>query len=137
MIMAVPMNTQGRVSGHLGKAPQVRVLDGQQGRSIENPMEASTCSGRCRLLNALEQAGVTHLLVRQIGQRTLGRFLRAGLKVYRLPRGMTTCPGYAHVPEGAEALTLATQGRPSKPRTLHRHGEPRDGEGPFGCCGGR
>ncbi len=121
MITAVPMNTQGRVSGHFGKAPHMLVLDGQQARRIDNPMDASTCSGRCKLLDSLERAGVTHLLVRQIGQRTLGRFLRAGLQVYRLPRGMTTRPEHGDIPEGAEALTVFGQGRPSKPRVGHRH----------------
>ncbi|MFY0989756.1 NifB/NifX family molybdenum-iron cluster-binding protein [Halomonas sp. C05BenzN] len=122
MVLAVPMNTQGRVSGHLGKAPHLLVLDDHEARRIDNPMDAGTCSGRCKLLEALEQAGVTHLLVRQIGQRTLGRFLRAGLKVYRLPRGMTARPERGDIPEGAEELVAAAQGRPSRPRADHQHG---------------
>lgn len=122
MITAVPMNTQGLISSHFGKAPHMLVLDGHEARQLDNPMEASTCSGRCKLLESLEQAGVTHLLVRQIGQRTLGRFLRAGLKVYRVPRGMTSRPECGDIPQGAEALTASAQGRPSKPRADHQHG---------------
>lgn len=121
MSTAFPVKTQGHISGHLGKSPRLLVVGGESPRWIDNPMNADTCSGRCKLLAALQEAGVSRLLVRHIGQRTLGRFLRAGLEVYRLPRGMIAPPEGEEVPAGAEPLTRAEQGRPSKPR-----GEPSD-----------
>ncbi|WP_444999711.1 NifB/NifX family molybdenum-iron cluster-binding protein [Halomonas mongoliensis] len=117
MSTAFPVNTQGHISGHLGKSPRLLVVGGESPRWIDNPMNADTCSGRCKLLAALQEAGVSRLLVRHIGQRTLGRFLRAGLEVYRLPRGMMAPPEGEEVPAGAEPLTRAEQGRPSKPRS--------------------
>ncbi|ABI56318.1 NifB/NifX family molybdenum-iron cluster-binding protein [Alkalilimnicola ehrlichii MLHE-1] len=132
MKTAIPVNTQGRVSGHFAKAPYMLVLtDEGQRQWVANPMDADRCSGRCKLLAELEQAGVTRVLVRQIGQRTLGRFLRAGLQVYRLPAGATALPRAAAIPAEAQALSQASQGRPSKPRASHGEGT----AGMTGCCG--
>ena len=117
MATAIPVNTQGRVSGHFAKAPYMLVLSSDGERHwVANPMDAQRCNGRCKLLVELEQASVARVLVRHIGQRTLGRLLRAGLKVYRLPSGATGLPEAAGLPAEAQELTSASQGRPSKPR---------------------
>ncbi|MDD3518894.1 MAG: NifB/NifX family molybdenum-iron cluster-binding protein [Chromatiales bacterium] len=136
MTTAIPVDAHGHIAGHLGKAPYIAIVGPAGERQIVvNPMDARTCSGRCGLLETFERAGVTRLLVRHIGQRTLGRFLTAGLKVYRLPPRTNELPAAGELPAAVCELTAAWQGRPSAPRARRHAHEDENGDGAHGCGG--
>ncbi|WP_193000876.1 NifB/NifX family molybdenum-iron cluster-binding protein [Aeromonas simiae] len=111
MLIATPTEAL-RLTPHCAKAPEF-VLQDQSGRllgQLANPA-GDGCQGRRALPEQLIARGVTHLVVRRIGEKMLARMLAAGLVVLRAERGWQ--PGQG-VSEQWERLSDASQGAPSR-----------------------
>lgn len=130
MLTAIAID-EDRIANHFTKATQLMITDERQRilARITNPALNASCDGKKAMVAALHEAGVTRVVVRNIGQRMLGQLLDSGIAVYQAMTGRL--PQDGHIDESLlTALTSAEQGRPS-PNYLARHA---DGDG-CGECG--
>ncbi|MDF2152976.1 NifB/NifX family molybdenum-iron cluster-binding protein [Vibrio sp. CAU 1672] len=129
MIYAIPNNGE-RIANHFIKAPYIAIYSDSEGllHNLANQAGApeAGCAAKSELLRTLDQYQVTHVLVRNIGERVLAKLLKRGKKVYRLNRGGVLSEALS-LP--SEALCDASQGRPS---LKHKQ---KGGCGAGGCCG--
>ncbi|UXI01733.1 NifB/NifX family molybdenum-iron cluster-binding protein [Photobacterium sp. TY1-4] len=113
MTVAIAVTAHQTVANHFGKAAAFLIVD-PQGTPLARVENADGRQPGCRHKKQLQQAllayGVTTLILGNIGQRSLGRLLRAGLAVYRVPaRTLVSAALAAETPK--EALTDPAQGR--------------------------
>ncbi|MFM5512720.1 NifB/NifX family molybdenum-iron cluster-binding protein [Aeromonas veronii] len=109
------MLSQGLLAGHFTRAEQLQILnpEGNVIATLANPAAAEGCHGKQVLLDALAHYQVGQVVVRNIGERMLGRLLAANIRVLqcrsaRLPLPTLLAPANLH------SLTEASQGRPSR-----------------------
>lgn len=111
------MLSQGLLAGHFSRAEQLQILspEGSVIATLANPAATEGCHGKQALLDALAHHQVGQVVVRNIGERMLGRLLAANIRVLQCRSARLPLPALL-APANLQPLTEASQGRPS-----HRH----------------
>lgn len=141
------MLTRGQLASHFTRAEQLQIVSPQGTvlATLPNPAAGEGCGGKQALLVTLKAHQVNQVVVRNIGERMLGRLLTGGMQVVQCRSARLPWP--ALLAEGnLQPLTEPSQGR----RSQRQAGKPvihaikRDGhdgaERPpcqGGCCGER
>lgn len=88
MITAIPVNDD-RVANHFTKASHLVPVDerGVELSRTENPALGADCSGKRKLVDLLVQQQVSRVVVRNIGERMLGKLLGHQIAVYQTDCG--------------------------------------------------
>ncbi|MCF3099464.1 hypothetical protein EHZ86_19880 [Aeromonas australiensis] len=109
------MLSQGMLAGHFTRAEQLQILnpEGNVIATLTNPAAAEGCHGKQALLNALAHHQVGQVVVRNIGERMLGRLLAANIRVLQCRSARLPLPALL-APANLQPLTEASQGRPSR-----------------------
>jgi predicted Fe-Mo cluster-binding NifX family protein len=84
MITAIPMNDD-RIANHFTKANYLVFLDerGIEINRIDNPALAANCAGKQKMVGLLAEQQVDRIVVRNIGERMLGKLLARQFAVYQ------------------------------------------------------
>lgn len=124
MIIAIPLS-RGRLANHFTKAQQIGFYDegGKELTLVANPALGGSCQDKKAMRDVILAQGTTLVIVKQIGERMLGKLLDAGLMVSRgdSEQSLDCLIGLAQL--NSHRLT-ANDGRPSL-----QH------ENKGGCCG--
>lgn len=109
------MLSQGLLAGHFTRAEQLQILnpEGNVIATLANPAAAEGCHGKQALLDALAHYQVGQVVVRNIGERMLGRLLAANIRVLQCRSARLPLPALL-APANLQSLTEASQGRPSR-----------------------
>ena len=113
MIYAIP-NDGERVANHFVKAPYIAIYSDTEGllKNLANiaSMPQAGCKAKSQLIQSLQEYKVDAVLVRNIGERALGKLLSSGKQVFKLSTrsSLDDVMGVPRTP-----LTVTTQGRPS------------------------
>lgn len=109
------MMSEGTPAGHFARADQLQILspEGNMIATLANPAAAKGCSGKQGLLDALAHHRVGQVIVRNIGERMLGRLLAANIRVLQCRSARLPLPALL-APANLQPLTEASQGRPSR-----------------------
>ncbi|MEH8223484.1 NifB/NifX family molybdenum-iron cluster-binding protein [Aeromonas veronii] len=109
------MLSQGLLAGHFTRAEQLQILnpEGNVIATLPNPAVAEGCHGKQALLDALAHHQVGQVVVRNIGERMLGRLLAANIRVLQCRSARLPLPALL-APANLQPLTEASQGRPSR-----------------------
>lgn len=109
------MLSQGLLAGHFTRAEQLQILnpEGNVIATLANPAAAEGCHGKQALLDALTHHQVGQVVVRNIGERMLGRLLAANIRVLQCRSARLPLPALL-APANLQPLTEASQGRPSR-----------------------
>ncbi|EKP0260179.1 hypothetical protein JFQ93_001426 [Aeromonas sobria] len=109
------MLSQGLLAGHFTRAEQLQILspEGNVIITLANPAAAEGCHGKQGLLDALAHHQVGQVVVRNIGERMLGRLLAANIRVLQCRAARLPLPALL-APANLQLLTDASQGRPSR-----------------------
>lgn len=109
------MLSQGLLAGHFTRAEQLQILnpEGNVIATLANPAAAEGCHGKQALLDALAHHQVGQVVVRNIGERMLGRLLAANIRVLQCRSARLPLPALL-APANLQPLTDASQGRPSR-----------------------
>ncbi|ATL93212.1 hypothetical protein CK911_10570 [Aeromonas sp. CU5] len=109
------MLSQGLLAGHFTRAEQLQILspEGSIITTLANPATAEGCHGKQGLLDALAHHQVGQVVVRNIGERMLGRLLAANIRVLQCRSARLPLPALL-APANLQLLTDASQGRPSR-----------------------
>ncbi|WP_042009742.1 NifB/NifX family molybdenum-iron cluster-binding protein [Aeromonas fluvialis] len=109
------MLSQGMLAGHFTRAEQLQILspEGRVIATLTNPAAAEGCHGKQGLLDALAHHQVGQVVVRNIGERMLGRLLAANIRVLQCRSARLPLPALL-APANLQPLTEASQGRPSR-----------------------
>lgn len=116
MTVAIALTPHQTVANHFGKAAVFMIVDPQGNpiARVDNPGGRQMgCRHKKQLQQILLAHGVTTLMLGNIGQRSLGRLLQAGLAVYRVP-ARTPVSAVLAEETPKEPLTTAAQGRTCK-----------------------
>lgn len=143
MIIAIPLNND-RIANHFTKAGTLLFID-ERGTELSrhtNPALNAGCSGKQDMLELLSDQKATHVIVRNIGERMLGKLLDRQFSVFQARHshyqaGTPIKPGT----EDLLPLTEAGQGRRSLNHaareksascgcTHEKHSTPENGQ----CC---
>ena len=129
MITAIPMN-KDRVASHFTKADSFVFLDdnGQILRERINPALDANCAGKSQLLALLKAENAQRIIVRNIGERMLGKLLESQFDVFQTQCGRQSATELSS--EKANLLiqlTSPSQGRQSL------HFEEKKASGGCGC----
>ncbi|MGR5144986.1 NifB/NifX family molybdenum-iron cluster-binding protein [Photobacterium alginatilyticum] len=144
MITAIPMNND-HIASHFSKAEHFLFIN-DQGVEVsrhENPVLAAHCAGKKALLKLLLQHHAERVVVRNIGQKMLGKLLSHQLSVVQTDSGRRSAQELvSSETAGLFSLTEADQGRPSPNNNGCRHAERRchshsHGQGHGHGCGKR
>ncbi|MDG3087250.1 NifB/NifX family molybdenum-iron cluster-binding protein [Vibrio hannami] len=130
MIYAVP-NNRDNVANHFIKAPQFSFIDEENSliQNVTNPAAGnSSCSEKSAAIKMLKEMKTDAVIVRNIGERALGKLLSAGIRVFMVT---TQTPLSAAANSPMVELTDTSQGRPS--HNHHKKGGCSHGEG-GSCC---
>lgn len=157
MIYAIPHN-HDCVANHFMKASQFTLFDNNTWvQTIANPAtsQGSSCRDKSAAMQLLKQHQTDAVIVRNIGERALGKLLASGIRVFQVT-GKT--PLHQASQSVMKELTHASQGRPSTNHHKkggcgghdkaeghscgcggHQHeGDNHHAHGTqHGCCGGR
>lgn len=113
MIYAIP-NDGERVANHFVKAPYIAIYSDTGGllKKLANiaSMPQAGCKAKSRLIQSLQEYQVDAVLVRNIGERALGKLLNNGTQVFKLST-RSSLEDVLGVPR--ILITEVTQGRPS------------------------
>lgn len=127
MITAIPMNND-HIASHFSKAEHFLFIN-DQGVEVsrhENPVLAAHCAGKKALLKLLLQHHAERVVVRNIGQKMLGKLLSHRLSVVQTDSGRRSAQELvSSETAGLFSLTEADQGRPSPKHNDCRHAERR------------
>ncbi|CAJ1907383.1 hypothetical protein IIDPJIOB_03812 [Aeromonas veronii] len=109
------MLSQGLLAGHFTRAEQLQILnpEGNVIATLTNPAVAEGCHGKQALLDALAHHQVGQVVVRNIGERMLGRLLAVNIRVLQCRSARLPLPALL-APANLKPLTEASQGRPSR-----------------------
>ncbi|MFB2709751.1 NifB/NifX family molybdenum-iron cluster-binding protein [Aeromonas veronii] len=109
------MLSQGLLAGHFTRAEQLQILnpEGNVIATLANPAAAEGCHGKQALLDALAHHQVGQVVVRNIGERMLGRLLAANIRVLQCRSARLPLPALL-APTNLQPLTETSQGRPSR-----------------------
>ncbi|WP_051202204.1 NifB/NifX family molybdenum-iron cluster-binding protein [Ferrimonas senticii] len=141
MITAMPTDGN-KLAGHFKKAPQFTIFaaDGSQLVQFDNPA-SSGCSGRSELMAKFTEYQVQRVLVRNIGERMLGKLLSEKLSVFKTSNGRAKLELLAQsANEELTPLIYPSQGRKSINHRIKQangggcSGHDHGAEG-HGCCG--
>ncbi len=87
MIYAIP-NDGERVANHFVKAPYIAIYSDTEGllKNLANiaAMPQAGCKAKSQLIQSLQEYKVDAVLVRNIGERALGKLLSSGKQVFKL-----------------------------------------------------
>lgn len=113
MITAIPMKDD-RVASHFTKADSFVFLDdsGEVVATKANPALNATCSGKADLLEMLKMERTEQIIVRNIGERMLGKLLENQFSVFQTNCGRQDAKTLMQSSHLAP-LTDVTQGRQS------------------------
>lgn len=144
-ISAIPMNDD-RVASHFTKALSLLFVDdqGQEICRIANPAVSEGCAGKQRLVELLLAHKAERVVVRNIGERMLGKLLAHQLQVVQTECGRRSVAELAN-PKAAQMqpLTHASEGHLSFNHELKQanghggchHGGQGKQAAAAGCCG--
>ncbi|MFM5008883.1 NifB/NifX family molybdenum-iron cluster-binding protein [Aeromonas veronii] len=109
------MLSQGLLAGHFTRAEQLQILnpEGNVIATLANPAAAEGYHGKQALLDALTHHQVGQVVVRNIGERMLGRLLAVNIRVLQCRSARLPLPALL-APANLQPLTEASQGRPSR-----------------------
>lgn len=109
------MLSQGRLAAHFTRAEQLQIMspEGAVLTTLPNPAADEGCSGKQALLTALKAHQIGRVLVRNIGERMLGRLLASGMQVMQCRSARLPWPQLL-TSSNLLPLTEASQGRPSR-----------------------
>ncbi|MGY3854267.1 NifB/NifX family molybdenum-iron cluster-binding protein [Aeromonas aquatilis] len=109
------MLNQGLLAGHFTRAEQLQILspEGNVIATMANPAAAEGCHGKQALLDSLAHHQVGQVVVRNIGERMLGRLLAANIRVLQCRSARLPLPTLL-APANLQPLTEVSQGRPSR-----------------------
>jgi len=129
MKIAIPMNND-HIAGHFTKAQSLLMCDdtGAQLEQLANPALDANCSGKQSLLDLLASHQIQRVVVRNIGERMLGKLLEQGFEVHNLSRGRADLAQIIdEAVQRPNLLTRADQGQES----VNYHKKQAEGGG---CC---
>ncbi|ACQ93270.1 conserved hypothetical protein [Tolumonas auensis DSM 9187] len=129
MITAIPMK-EDRVASHFTKADSF-VFINENGDVISrkaNPALNANCSGKSELLTLLQAENVQRVIVRNIGERILGKLLDSQFAVYQTSCGRQDAKEL--VSEQANKLTQLTNASQGRQSLNH---EAKQANGGCGC----
>lgn len=113
MIYAIP-NRDNTISNHFMKAPQFALLDSQSLTidMVLNPADKpeASCHDKKSIITLIAEKKADAVVVRNIGERALGKLLSSGLRVFQIAQ-KTTLETVLSTPMAE--LTHSSQGRPS------------------------
>lgn len=113
MIYAIPHN-RNCIANHFMKANQFAFINHESVllHNMENPAadRQSTCQSKKTLLSLIGEMKADAVIVRNIGERALGKLLAANIRVYQVA---SQAPLSQVINSPMKELTDATQGRPS------------------------
>ena len=112
MIYAIPHDGD-RVANHFMKADQFAFIDGDNTliKDVASPAAGdSSCSDKSAAINVIKEMNVDAVIIRNIGERSLGKLLNAGIRVFQVA-GRTSLSQAINSP--LTELTNASEGRPS------------------------
>ena len=117
MTLAIAVTPDLRVANHFAKAPEFAIYD-DQGNLLDTITNDSSsgCQQRKKLLAQYNQYGVTRIVIRHIGERSLARLLDANIQVDSINRGATVSQVLAGEAD-ITTLTQASEGRECKPKS--------------------
>jgi predicted Fe-Mo cluster-binding NifX family protein len=142
MTIAMVVN-KNRLANHFVKAPELAFFNADNTliKVTDNPAKASSCcSGKKATVALLQESNVKKVIVRNIGQRMLGRLLKADIQVFQSPFG-GEADAILNRLESCKELTEAEQGKlPAKHASGHSceggcggHAEGSEHGGKEGC----
>lgn len=139
MITAIPVKDE-QISNHFSKAQSLVFVDGlgKQIGHCDNLGAEDNCAGKQQLVDLIVAHRAERVLVRNIGQRMLGKLLACELEVHQLGSARADWSELTNLV--SKQLTEATQGRPSHKfeakggKCCHGEGEPTQHDGK--CCEG-
>ncbi|WED21328.1 dinitrogenase iron-molybdenum cofactor [Vibrio sp. JC009] len=136
MIYAIPTNSD-TVANHFMKASQFALVDENNAviKCVESPAAGakSSCADKSSAIKLLKEMKPDAVIVRNIGERSLGKLLSAGIRVMQV--NTRTALASATQAELTE-LTEASQGRPSVNHEKKGGCSHSDGSSCGGCsCG--
>ena len=113
MIYAIPSN-QGHLCQHFTKAEQFSLIDHSNSllASVDNPAAQpdASCHDKSAIVQYLQSMKVEAVIVKNIGERLLGKLLDAGLKVFQVNQ---IRPLELLLSSPMQQLSEPSQGRPS------------------------
>ncbi len=121
MTIAMVVN-KNRLANHFVKAPEFAFFNADNTliKVTDNPAKTSSCcSGKKATVALLQESNVKKVIVRNIGQRMLGRLLKADIQVFQSPFG-GEADAILNRLESCKELTEAEQGKlPAKHASGH------------------
>nr|WP_321238608.1 NifB/NifX family molybdenum-iron cluster-binding protein [uncultured Tolumonas sp.] len=129
MITAIPMN-KDHVASHFTKADSFVFLDdnGQILGERNNPALDANCAGKSQLLALLKAENAQRIIVRNIGERMLGKLLESQFDVFQ-----TQCGRQSATELSSEKANLLTQLTSPSQGRQSRHFEEKQASGGCGC----
>jgi predicted Fe-Mo cluster-binding NifX family protein len=113
MIYAIP-SKQGHLCQHFTKAEQFSLIDHNNSllASVDNPAAQAdaSCHDKSAIVQYLQSMKVEAVIVKNIGERLLGKLLDAGLKVFQVNQ---IRPLALLINSPMQQLSEPSQGRPS------------------------
>ncbi|USD38029.1 MULTISPECIES: NifB/NifX family molybdenum-iron cluster-binding protein [Ferrimonas] len=118
MTLAIAVTPDFRVAGHFAKAPGFAIYDasGALVDTLDNDANASGCQQKKKMMAQFRHLGVSRVVLKNIGERSLARLLGAGIQVDSV-RGRATVSDVLAGAVSVSTLTEASQGRPCKPKS--------------------
>lgn len=138
MITAIPVS-KGRLASHFTKAEYFDFYNdiGELLEHCVNPAsEAENCAGKNALLTLLLEKKTERILVRNIGQRMLGRLLNFNVNIWQIDnhKQFTINAMWHGDNSGSRLLTNITDGRPSINYEKNGHSCNHNSETEHSCC---
>ncbi len=115
MITAIPMN-EDRIANHFSKADSFVFVNenGDVLSRMANPALNANCSGKNALLTMLQTENTKRVIVRNIGERILGKLLENQFAVYQVSSNRQSVSELVTVEaDKLMPITSPSQGRPS------------------------
>ncbi|MDW6003746.1 NifB/NifX family molybdenum-iron cluster-binding protein [Vibrio mangrovi] len=112
MIIAIPMK-EARIANHFTKADSFIFIN-ESGKVLsqkENPALNTGCAGKSALLALLQSEQTARVIVRNIGQRMLGKLLENRFAVFQTHAGRQDIQSMIQADSGLIPLTNTEQGR--------------------------
>lgn len=145
MFTALPLQGAS-LANHFTKATSFGIYDsnGLLVKQFDNPALESGCDGKSRLIEQLSLHQVTQVVVKNIGERMLGKLLGCNMSIRQANlRGADVASIFSHIGQFPQ-LNEASQGRESTNYNKkqeqggccsHEHHAAQHGEGKKSCCG--
>lgn len=144
MTIAMVVN-KNRLANHFVKAPEFAFFNADNTliKVTDNPAKTSSCcSGKKATVALLQESNVKKIIVRNIGQRMLGRLLEADIQVFQSPFGgeadailnrFESCNELTEAEQGKLPAKHAKTGQGCKGGGCGGHAEGSEHDGKEGC----